>query len=272
MSMRRASAISGLSDEKLTTIGLLVSLVVLWQAVSLLYPPHQFPGLGDLVVSFLGLASGSGEYGLIENVSLTLARIALSVLIAMILGTAIGVSMGLSDFAEGYFKIYVLLALAVPALVWAFLATLWFGLTMFLVPVFTGVLVLLPYVIINTWEGTKAIDRDLVEMAGVFGGGGTLLWRRVYFPQLLPFLLSSLRTVISVGWKIMLVAEIFGAQSGVGYVINHYFIVQQNDMILVWTISVMIIVFGVERLLRRYERRQFEWSTAGTDDELAVAT
>jgi NitT/TauT family transport system permease protein len=254
--------------ERVTTVAMAVLLILSWEFIASFYPSHQFPSLIELLTA-IGSILVDPEFAVVENVSMTLARIFFSVVIAMLLGVSIGVPMGLNKYAESYLKVYVLISLAVPALIWALLATLWFGLTSFLVPVFTGVLVLLPYVIINSWEGAKSIDSELVEMATAFGGSGPLLWYKIYYPQLLPFLLSSLRTIISIGWKIMLVAEIFGAQTGVGFVINRYFILQRNDMILAWTIPMMAIIFGIDRLLHRYENQQFDWRDV--NDETVAA-
>jgi len=245
-------------------------IIFSWEFIASFYPSHVFPNLIELAGSVGSLFTASGEFSLLNNVSLTLARIVMSVTITMVLGVLIGVSMGLNEYVESYFRVYVLVSLAVPAVVWALLSATWFGLTRFLVPVFTGVLVLLPYVVINTWEGTKALDTDLTEMAEAFGGNGPLLWYKVFYPQLLPFLLSSLRTVISIGWKIMLVAEIFGSQSGVGFVVNRYFFTQENDMILAWTLPVLAVILVVDRLLRRYEKRQFQWKESGTDVNTAA--
>lgn len=247
------------------------SILLLWQAVALVSEPHQFPGIVELGEALAVVFSGSGEYRFMEHVPLTLARIVLSVIPALVVGLPIGILMGRSDIAENYLSVYVLLLLAIPALVWAFLGALWFGITTYLVPVFVGVLILLPYSIINAWEGTKDLDADIVEMADVFGASRQSVWRNIYLPHLLPYIFSTTRTVVAVAWKIMLVAEIFGTQSGLGYVINAYFLVQRNDMILAWSIPVMLIIFGFDRGLRRIERHKFAWR-ANADTDTHVIT
>lgn len=260
-----APVVSGLwrQIKRHPTLVFLAVIVVLWQVAAARAPAHEFPGLGELAVALASLPS-DGRYPPLEHIPLTLVRIALSVVLAMVIGVPLGIGMGVNERFEDYASVFVLLSLAVPALVWAFLAALWFGLTTYLVPVFTGVLILLPYVVINTWEGTKDVDPDLAEMAAAFEAGTLLRWRHLYLPHLTPYLLSTVRTVLAVGWKIMLVAEIFGTQSGLGYVINGYFRMQRNDLILAWSIPVMCVIFLAERLLKHLEDTQFDWRE--TDD------
>jgi len=248
------------------TLILVAAILLVWQGISTVTTSTQFPGLLELGGAIYVVLSGTGEYSFLQHVPLTLARIALSVVPALVIGIPVGVFMGRSDVIENYFSVYVLLLLAIPALVWAFLGALWFGLTTYAVPVFVGVLILLPYSIINAWEGTKDLDANLVEMAEVFEADHWAVWRNVLIPHLLPYIFSTMRTVVAVAWKIMLVAEIFGTQSGLGYVVNAYFLLQQNDMILAWSIPVMVVIFGFDRLLHRIERRKFAWrDDAATD-------
>jgi ABC-type nitrate/sulfonate/bicarbonate transport system permease component len=64
-------------------------------------------------------------------------------------------------------------------------------------------------------------------------------------------------------WRIVLVVEIFGTQTGIGFVIQNYFISQQNDMLLAWTVPVFLLVFAFERVLQRIEKRKFAWREQG---------
>jgi len=248
------------------TAALVGTILLVWQTIAAVTSSAQFPGLVEIAEGVFVVLSGTGEYSFMRHVPLTLARIVLSVVPALLIGIPLGILMGRSDVVENYVSVYVLLLLAIPALVWAFLGALWFGLTTYLVPVFVGVLILLPYSIINAWEGTKDLNPDLVEMAEVFEADSRAVWRQVFIPHLLPYIFSTTRTVVAVAWKIMLVAEIFGTQSGLGYVVNAYFLLQRSDMILAWSVPVMVIIFGFDRVLKRIEDRQFAWRDDATTD------
>ncbi len=248
--------------QRHSTLLAFLGLLLLWQFVSLFYTPTRFPGLLDIVEGMVRMFDGSERYQFWDHVPITLFRILSAVVISMLIGVPIGIVMGSNDSMSGVLLFYLLVVLAVPSVMWAFLAVTWFGLTTYLVPLFATVLALLPYVIINIWKGTEAVDARLIEMGAVFDVSSRSVWKNIYLPHLMPFIFSTTRMVFSLSWRIMLVVEIFGTQSGIGFVINGYFISQQNNMLLAWVIPMFLLVYSLERLLQRIETRQFTWRAA----------
>ena len=87
---------------------------------------------------------------------------------ALIVGAAIGVLMGLSRVVDLAFSDLNAAALAIPAVIWALLTTMWFGFG-WLTPVVTVFLSGLPFVVVNIAKATRAVPADLVLMARSFG-------------------------------------------------------------------------------------------------------
>lgn len=241
------------------TILLVTAILGVWQVVSLFYASHQFPGVLELSAALVEVFDGTGRHTFSDSVPITLVRIVLSVVFAMLIGVPFGIAMGLYRTLEDFLLFYLLIFLAIPAIMWAFLGVISFGLSVYLVPVLAGMLTLLPYVIVNTWKGTQDVDAGLLEMATVFGLSSTDVWRHVLIPHLLPYFFSTGRMVFAIGWRVMLIIEVFGAGSGLGYVLNSMFQAQRNDLLLAWTIPVVVFIVVLERLLKRYEDRTFEW-------------
>lgn len=240
-----------------------------WQLLSLYFPQTQFPGLGRLFDNLVVIFSGESQFDYVSQYSMTMQRILVGFSVSMVVGTSLGILMGTNRFLENYLTTPVMTFLAFPALIWAFLGILWFGLTTYLVPVFTIVMVVTPYVIVNVWKGAKSLDQDLVEMAESFEASRAAVWRHIYLPHLNPFLLGTIRLALSLSWKILLVAELFGAQVGVGSVVNTYYLQFRADMIIAWALPIMLLMFGFERLLRRLEARLFAWRPEpGTHEEI----
>jgi NitT/TauT family transport system permease protein len=149
--------------------------------------------------------------------------------------------------------------LTVPSVCWAFLSVLWFGLSN-AAPILTIVLIVFPFVVMNIWEGTKAVERDLFEMGSVYKASRTLVLRKVLIPQLMPYIFSSMRIALSLSWKIALVAEAFGGGSGVGQELINWFQATRVDMMLAWGVSFMILMVLIELLVfRTLARRAFAW-------------
>ena len=177
------------------------------------------------------------------------------------------ISLSTRDEEQALSRVYVILVmvgclvllLTFPAVCWAFLSVLWFGLSG-AAPVLTIVLIVIPFVALNIWEGTKAVEKNLLEMGSVYRAGRSLMLRKVLIPQLMPYIFSSLRIALSLSWKIALVAEAFGATSGVGQKLIYWFQDTRVDMMLAWGLSFMIVMALIDLLVfRLWARRSFAW-------------
>ncbi|WP_312911706.1 ABC transporter permease [Natronosalvus caseinilyticus] len=193
------------------------------------------------------------------NIQPSLVRIGIGFGLSMIIGVIIGTSMGIYPVFEDYLTAPVMAIMTFPAVVWAFLGVLWFGITDYVVSVFVITLAVAPYVTVNVWKGAESVDHDLVEMAATFDASRINQWRHIHIPHLQPFIFSSARLAFALSWKISLIAEVFGATSGVGYVVDYYFQTLRADMIIAWALPVMVVMFAIERLFKRLEDRSFEW-------------
>jgi NitT/TauT family transport system permease protein len=189
----------------------------------------------------------------------------------MLIGTALGLLMGLRRSIEIFFDSWIMVLLTFPAVCWAFLSVLWFGLSQ-AAAIFTIVLIVFPFVAMNIWSGTKAIERDLLQMAQLYKADRWLTLRKVLVPQLMPFVFSSLRIALSLSWKIALVAEAFGTGGGVGRKLINWFQDTRVDMMLAWGMSFMIVMVLIDVVVfRAWERRTFAWRPSQHQRAIAPA-
>ena len=230
--------------------------VAIWKGMSLLFLPVFLPGPGALLERMWQIYRDPQSYIVIGE---TLSRILEGFVVSMLAGTAFGLLMGLKRDVEIFFDSWIMVLLTFPAVCWAFLSVLWFGLSG-AAPIFTIVLIVFPFVVINIWEGTKAVEKNLIDMGRVYKANRSLMLRRVLLPQLMPYVFSSLRISLSLSWKIALVAEAFGVSSGVGQKLIYWFQETRVDMMLAWGVSFMILMVLIELLVFRvWERRSFAW-------------
>jgi len=247
------SAVSG------ATVLSVAAVLLAWQVASLFFTPGIFPGLGRLAADLSVVLAGNGRHRLVDHVPVTLLRVVVGFAVATAVGTLFGTAMGTRRRAERYLLATTLVLLGVPAIVWAFVLVSWFGLTSLLVPVATITLVVVPYVTINVWEGIQDVDYRLVEMADAYEVGRVQRLTGVYLPQIGPYLFSTVRIAFAISWKIVLIAEMFGATHGVGFAINYYFTRDATGMVVAWALPIMMLVYALDRLLNRVERRFFDW-------------
>ena len=236
----------------LTTMGLLL----LWKAVSLFFLPTFLPSPLELLARVVAIFSNASAYLVIGK---TLQRVFAGLILSMLIGSSIGLVMGLRRSVGSFFDSWIMVLLTFPAISWAFLSVLWFGLSD-VAPIFTVVLIVFPYVTMNIWEGTKALDKELTDMATVFRAKRFLLLRKVLIPQLMPYIFSSLRISFALSWKIALVSEAFGAGRGVGKELMYWFQGTRADMMLAWGASFMMLMVLIDAfILRPWEKRVFSW-------------
>jgi len=249
-------AAAGSSIRLLPGAVTLALIVLVWQGISLFFLPVFFPGPAVLLDRMIEIYSKPASYLVVGE---TLSRIFAGFVISMLAGTAAGLLMGLKRDVETFFDSWIMVLLTFPAVCWAFLSVLWFGLSG-VAPVLTIVLIVLPFVVMNIWEGTKAVDRSLTEMGRAYRADRSLMLRKVLVPQLMPYVFSSLRISLSLSWKIALVAEAFGAGSGVGQELIDWFQDTRVDMMLAWGVSFMVVMVGIDLLVFRWwSRRSFAW-------------
>jgi NitT/TauT family transport system permease protein len=142
---------------------------------------------------------------------------------------------------------------------WLFLAILWFGLNDVTV-IFAVTLILLPFTIINVGAGLQELDRDLLELGHSLTRNPIRRTLKIVVPLLTPYLFAALRTSFGVSWKVVLTAELFGGNGGVGYLLN--VARQEFDTETIFAIIAFILMFVVvaevvffRPIQRRLDRR-----------------
>lgn len=240
------------------TLYTIILLLVFWQLLSLSFAQRDLPSVLHLAELVYMVVVGNGEFSFVEHASITTQRILIGFVITMSLGVPLGIMMGISRYSE-FLTVPVMVLLTFPAVVWAFILVMWFGVTEYLNMVAVIVLAVTPYVAVNVWKGAESIDEGLLEMGETFGLSTAGTWKHIVVPSLLPFLFSSGRLAFALAWKLSLVAEIFGSYVGIGFVVNYYFTAVRADMILAWSLPMMVAMFGIERVLKLVEEQAFEW-------------
>jgi len=231
-------------------------VLIMWQILSLFMPPRILPS-PSAVFGYLWDLAMDGE--ILGHMVPSLGRIIGGFVLSMMVGAAIGIVMGLRRYWESFFSMYVSIALVMPSLTWAILGVMWFGMTEWTI-VFGTLMITFPYVSLNVWEGVKSAPKDLVEMARSFRKGKSEIILRVFFPSLTPFLLAAVRYGFAMSWKIVVIAEMFVASEGVGYMIYLNYAHFSVKGILAWVLLFTILMIALEYgLFRVIERKALAW-------------
>ncbi len=217
-------------------------LVLLWQLLSWWWHSSLLPSpLAVLELAWRETLLGE----LPRHLAATLRRVAIAFLLAMAIGTVIGVAMGRWRHADLLFDPWLILFLNIPALVTIILCYVWFGLGE-AAAILAITLNKIPNVVVTIREGARALDRDYLEMARSFRLGGFRTLTRVVLPQLLPFFAVAARSGLALIWKIVLVVELLGRNDGIGFKLHLYFQLFDVTGILAYSLTFVLVMLVIE--------------------------
>src|SRR5262249_14919617 len=186
-------------------------------------------------------------------------RVAVAFIIAMALGSVIGLIMGRSRPADRLGDPWLIVLLNLPALVIIVLAYIWAGLSE-AAAIVAVALNKLPIAIVTVREGARSLDRGLDEMAAVFGMSRWVQLRHVVLPQLAPYFAAATRSGLSLVWKIVLIVELLGRPNGVGFEIGAAFQLFDVTRILAYALVFVAVMLAIETLLvQPLERHVARW-------------
>lgn len=136
---------------------------------------------------------------------------------------------------------------ATPVASFIILALIWFGSRN--LSAFISFLMVFPVIYLNILEGIESTDRGLVEMAKVFRFGAVKTVLYVYFPQLLPFVISACSVALGLCWKSGIAAEVIGISTGsVGERLYRAKLYFETGDLLAWTAVIIVVSTVFEKL------------------------
>ena len=250
------------------TARLLFPFVVLgvWYLIYYTLDSRIFPSPQQVAVFMweeITLTSGVRYSSVVENIygqfGVTLMRLTIGFFIALILGTIIGLAMGISKKVDAFFHDWVMGVLAMPALVYALFLGLALGFTN-LGPIIAVVLAGAPFVIINIREGVRNTPKELIDMARSYDVPQNKVTRHVLLPSLMPFFFAAIRYAYAVGWKGLVIAEVFASDRGMGWTIKFWYDAHRAHGVIGYALFFIIFAMILEKLVfDPLAERAFKW-------------
>jgi NitT/TauT family transport system permease protein len=233
-----------------------VAMLVIWQVAAYYLPFGTLPNPLEVSVEMWEIvASGALVSDFFASVLKTFAGFGVAVLI----GAPVGYLMGRYNYWRAFFLDGVTVAGTIPALTYAVLSLIIFGLSN-LGPVLAVALVSTPYVALNVAEGIRGVDQNLVRMSQAFGRSPQQIRRDVFIPTIVPYLFAAVRMSFAVAWKVEALTEVFGGTNGVGFQIRTEYQLFNITGVIAWMALFIVFMLLIERLLlRKLEQRVLAW-------------
>jgi len=248
--LRRAAA------RALPSIAFCFCLLALWEVMARITASPLVPDVSEIAGEVRRLVVGGLA---VRQIGITLGRILAGFGVAFLISLVVGIAAARSSTFRRFCDPAIILGLTVPGLVWALLCVIWFGVGL-TTPIVAIALGITPVMILHVLQGMNAVDSEIVEMAHVFRLSTRDKLIHIWIPSLVPHLIGGARVGLSLGWKVIVLVELFGLSNGVGYQLNSEFSSQNVAGVLAWTIvfwAVMVVIeYGI---LQSLERRFSRW-------------
>lgn len=240
-------------------LGFLACLLLLWTWAAARMPEGLFASpMQTWAAARVMLSEGRLYHAVLASLQVYLTGIGL----AAGIGIGLGLLMGAIPFLGRVLDIFVYALAATPrvAFVPLIIVLLGLGVEAKVFIVFLGAV--MP-VILNTYAGVRAADRDLIEMARATGAGPARIFAHVVLPGASPFLLTGLRIGATIGLINTVVAELYTAVTGLGGLLATYGASFRMAEYFVVVLTLSLIGVIVTEVLRHLENRMTRWMTTG---------
>jgi NitT/TauT family transport system permease protein len=249
----RAAALTGKFPRQ-AFISILIFCIA-WQTLSHFAPSLGIPAFA--IPSFVRIWDSLLKITPLDVV-VTVARVIGALIISFGLGLGLAVAMYRSESLENYLYPMIRLLMAVPVVSWILFAVLWFRHVEFRIA-FVLVAVCGPVFLVDALDAMRTVPRELRGMMRSFRPTTLQYFTKLMFPAILPSLITSWKINLSLAIRVVTIAELVGAVTGIGHqlaVAEELFSVSD---VFAWTLVLVVLLFLLEAVVARFEARALRW-------------
>ncbi len=202
------------------------------------------------------------------DLKLTLMEAGVGFVIGSVFGGLVGFVLGWVKRLGDFFEPFILSIYTLPKIALAPLFVLWFGIGAINKIMFSAMLVFF-MVFFTTFQGTRQVDRELVENARLLGANNFGLWTKIAIPYSAVWVFTGIRIGLPYSLIGAIVGEFVAAEAGVGFRIKEstaFFNTAGVFAGLIVLMAISLLLLGVLKLI---ERRALRWQTQRLMEDVA---
>lgn len=248
--------------------GFVVPLLVLivWQLVGqsgimagiLPTPMKVLSSWYDWIFAAPGMGFNPYQGTWLSNVQYSTMRVVQGFFLAMVVGIPLGLAIGWSRISALIFDPTIQAMRPIPITAWLPFSIALFGIqnmgAVFLI--FLGGFYA---TVVNTTQGARDVDKNLVRAAKMMGATDFQILHKVVLPAAMPAIFTGLRIGLGISWTAVIVAEMVAVKSGLGYVLWDAYYIGRMDIVLADMVSVGIMGYISDRIIVAVEYRVLKW-------------
>jgi putative hydroxymethylpyrimidine transport system permease protein len=252
----------------LPPIAIVVFLIALWQvaasldviADTLRIEPFLVPSPADIAQSLW-----TDRDLLVDNGWVTLQEILAGFALSVAAGVAFAIVLHLSPTLRRAFYPLLIASQTVPIVVVAPILVVWLGFGIGPKLAIIALICFFP-ITVNTLDGLRSVDADLVKMMRTLDASRWQTFRRVEGPTALPYFFSGAKIAVAVAVIGAVFGEWAGSSSGLGHLIQQASAQLQTARTFAAVVVLSVLAILLFWLLAVLERRVAWWGPSRTSD------
>ena len=238
--------------------GFVALILIVWELVAPFINPIFFTSPSKIAEAFYETTvSGELPYFLWQSLQV----MTYGLVVAIVVGIVLGVAMARLRWLDWALDLPINALYATPLVAVVPLLVLWFGIYMKAKIIVVFLFAVFP-LLINTYQGVRECDKNMLEVAQSFRSTEWKTWQDVLLPFAVPYIIAGVRLAIGRGLIGMIIAEFYTTISGLGFMITKYANVFAMDKTFVPVIVLMVLGVSLTSMLKWFGRRIAPWSNA----------
>ncbi len=236
---RREQSVLRRASRYLPPLLLLALGLVLWQVLTVMLkvPDYLLPG-----PVAIWQASIDQRDLLLANTIPTFKIAVLGFLLALVLALVLAIGIHYSRLLQRAVYPIIIASQTVPIIALAPVLVVLLGFTILPKLIVVCLFCFFP-IVVNTVDGFKSVDPDLINLMRTLGAGKVRLFRDVEFPTALPYLFSGAKVAATYSVIGAVFGEWVGSSEGLGYVMIQK--MSQFDTAIIFSAMVILSLIGI---------------------------
>ncbi len=223
-------------------------VVALWHWLSSLYPSIIIPSIAETLDRlYLILFEENGG----QHIWMTVQRAVVGFLASVSFGIGIGLIAGLNKQVRYFMTPLEQLMLSIPPIAWIVLALIWFGGEGITSPALTIFVSQFPVVYLSATQAVRTIDAQLLEMGRSFNLSPIEALIQIGGGHILSYTYPAITLTFGTSWKVGVMAEVLGANNGIGAQIANARVNLETADVFGWIIIAVGLYMICDKILIR---------------------
>jgi putative hydroxymethylpyrimidine transport system permease protein len=232
-------------------------LLVIWELSvrAFLIPTYLLPAPSQIFAQMI-----KNYELLLAHAGITLLEVALGFSLALVFAFSLSLLLFYSPMLERAIYPWLILSQNIPVFAIAPLLVIWFGFGLWPKVLVAALVVFFPMVV-NTLDGLKSTDVDLINLLKIMGASRWQILKKIRIPSALPFIFSGAKVGITFSVMGAVIGEWIGGQQGLGYLMNQQKTLLHTDLVfaaIFWlaalAITLFVLVSWLERIVMPYRK------------------